>query len=46
MSGAVPRHYRARMTDLEAAWDELHDVKPDGRFVGPTTHVEHRKTWE
>ena len=25
-----------RMTDLEAAWDEIHDVKPDGWFVGPT----------
>ena len=22
------------MTDLEAAWDELHDAKPDGWFVG------------
>ena len=33
------------MTDLEAAWDELHDAKPDGWFVGPTTHEERRHEW-
>ena len=33
------------MTDLEAAWDELHGVKPDGWFVGPPTHEEHRHEW-
>ena len=34
------------MTDLEAAWDEIHDAKPDGWFVGPPTHEEHRHAWE
>ena len=33
-------------TDLEAAWDELHDAKPDGWFVGPPTYVEDRREWE
>ena len=35
-------HTIGPMTDLAAAWDELHDVKPDGWYVGPTTHEEHR----
>ena len=34
------------MTDLEAAWIELHDAKPAGWFVGPPTYVEHRRAWE
>jgi hypothetical protein len=25
------------MTDVEAAWDELHNAKPDGWFVGPNS---------
>ena len=33
------------VTDLEAAWNEIHDAKPDGWFVGPTTHEEHRHEW-
>ncbi len=33
------------MTDLAAAWNELHDAKPDGWFVGPTTHDEQRHEW-
>ena len=34
------------MTDLEAAWDELHDAKPDGWFVGQPMYHEHRREWE
>ena len=34
------------MTDLEAAWDEIHEVKPDRWHVGPPTYVEHRKVRE
>jgi hypothetical protein len=30
-------------TDLEAAWDDLHDAKPDCWFVGQPTYVEGRK---
>jgi hypothetical protein len=33
------------VTDLEAAWNELQDAKPNGWFVGPTTHEEHRHEW-
>ncbi len=33
----------ALVTDLEAAWNELHDAKPDGWFVGPPTYVERRR---
>lgn len=31
------------MTDLEAAWNELHDAKPDGWFVGQPINHEHRR---
>ncbi len=31
---------------LEAAWDALHDAKPDGWYVGPPTYIEHRRAWE
>ena len=34
------------MTDLEAAWSEIHDAKPDGWHVDPPTYVEHRREWE
>jgi len=34
------------LTDLEAAWDELHDAKPDGWFVGTPVYVEHRRACE
>ena len=34
------------MTDLEAAWNEIHDARPECWFVGPPTYVEHRKAWE
>jgi hypothetical protein len=30
---------------LEAAWDALHDAKPDGWYVGPPTYIE-RRGWE
>ena len=33
------------MTDLESAWDDLHDVKPDGWFVGTPVYIKHRG-WE
>ncbi len=33
------------VTDLEAAWDEIHDAKPDSWFVGPTTQEEQRHEW-
>ena len=33
------------MTDLEAAWNEIHDVKPDGWFVGTPVYIE-RRGWE
>ena len=32
--GVEPEPYHRPVTDLEAAWDELHDAKPDGWFVG------------
>ncbi len=32
--------------DLEAAWDELHDAKPAGWFVGQPMYHEHRREWE
>ncbi len=38
-------HTIGPLTDLEAAWDELHDANTDGWFVGPTTHEEHRHEW-
>ena len=34
------------MTDLEAAWNDLHDAKPDGWFVGQPMYHEHRREWE
>ena len=43
--GAVPNAI-GTVTDLEAAWDELHDAKPDGWFVGQPTYDEDRKVWE
>ena len=33
-------------SDLEAAWSELHDAKPDGWFVGQPMYHEHRREWE
>lgn len=33
------------MTDLEAAWNEIHDVKPGGWFVGTPVYIE-RRGWE
>ena len=33
------------MTDLEAAWNEIHDAKPDGWFVGTPVYIE-RRGWE
>ncbi len=38
-------HTIGPLTDLEAAWHELHDANTDGWFVGPTTHEEHRHEW-
>ena len=34
------------MTDLEAAWDEIHDAKPPGWLVGPPMYHEDRRDWE
>ncbi len=42
--GAVPR--RAIPTDLDDAWDDLHDATPDGWFVGQPSYDERRKVWE
>ena len=39
-------HAHRAVTDLEAAWDEIHDAKPDGWFVGPPTHQERRHEWD
>ena len=33
------------MTDLEAAWNEVHDAKPDGWSVGTPVYIE-RRGWE
>ena len=33
------------VTDLEAAWSEVHDAKPDGWFVGTPVFIE-RRGWE
>jgi hypothetical protein len=33
------------VTGLEAAWDELHDAKRDGWFVGQPVYIE-RHRWE
>ena len=33
-------------TDLEDAWNELHDAKPPGWFVGWPYHYPDRGTWE
>ncbi len=33
------------MTDLGAAWIEIHDAKPDGWFVGTPVCIE-RRAWE
>jgi hypothetical protein len=30
------------VTDLGAAWDDLHDAKPDGWFVGTPVYIERR----
>ena len=34
--------YHRPVTDLEAAWNEIHDAKPDSWFVGPPVYIEHR----
>jgi hypothetical protein len=31
--------------DLEAAWDDLHDAKPPGWFVGRPSYDEGRREW-
>jgi hypothetical protein len=33
------------VTDLEAAWNEVHDAKADGWFVGTPVYIENRG-WE
>ena len=33
------------MSDLEAAWDELHDAKPDHWHVGWPSYDENHKEW-
>ena len=37
--------YHPAVTDLEAAWNEIHDAKPDGWFVGTPVYIE-RRGWE
>jgi hypothetical protein len=32
--------------DLDDAWDDLHDAKPVGRYVGRSTYIEGRGVWE
>ena len=32
--------------DLEEAWDDLHDARPAGWFVGRPSYHEGRKVWE
>jgi hypothetical protein len=34
------------MTDLGAAWSEVHDAKPTGWFVGQPMYHEDRRKWE
>jgi hypothetical protein len=34
------------VSDLEAAWDELHDTVPRGWRVGRPSYDEGRKVWE
>lgn len=33
------------MTDLEAAWDRLHDATPAGWYVGQPSHHDERNYW-
>jgi hypothetical protein len=33
-------------TDLDAAWDDLHDAKPPGWFVGRPFYHERDRAWE
>ena len=33
-------------TDLEAAWDDLHDATPPGWFVGRPFYHERHRVWE
>ena len=44
-SGAEPYH-RPHATDLEDAWNDLHDAKPDGWYVGRPSWDDRRKVWE
>ena len=44
-SGVHHRHTIGSVTDLEAAWNEFHDAKPDGWFVGTPVYIE-RRGWE
>ena len=37
--------YHRLVTELEAAWDDLHDGKPDYWFVGTPVYIE-RRGWE
>ena len=37
--------YHRPVTDLEAAWNDIHDVKPDGWLVGTPVYIE-RRGWE
>jgi hypothetical protein len=39
------RPHRAQITDIEAAWNEPQDAKPDGWFVGTPVYIE-RRGWE
>jgi hypothetical protein len=34
------------LTDLEAAWGDLHDAKPPGWFVGQPMYHDNRREWD
>ncbi len=33
-------------TDLEAAWDDLHDAKPPGWYVGRPSYDDRQRVWQ
>ena len=42
----APYHRRAPSTDLDDAWNNLHDAQPPGWFVGQPAYDEWRMVWE
>jgi hypothetical protein len=45
-TGAEPYHRPAMSTDLDVAWTDLHDAKPDGWYVGRPSYDERCEVWE